>query len=906
MDAQRVYPDQLARAEKARVRLRRRQAEQPKIAPVVGFALSGGGIRSATFCFGLFQSLARKRLLGKIDFLSTVSGGGYFGSFLGALFTRPGNLARWFRGSGDTTVRVVERVLEDNESEPVKWLRESGRYLSPVSAGDTLLAVASYLRNLVAFHLVLGAALVGIFLLADAFCPLLDRTGVWGAPTAGGWFWWSPWMRLASVPLALVAIPACWAHFLTQRKEGALRSVVPALVTAAVAVMCLIPDLGLRGVVDRFLGWDTRAASRAAALLAVLALVYWGFFEWKSKRDLGKFDPNPSDKDPRERPPTRYVPGDLEFEISNVRNHLSQVAKAGMLAAVVIEAFALVDSLGQSLYIGWFTPGGSVPPPWVWPPVVAVAAVLAATKRFAGLLPMGERLRAPWQVVVAAAAFGVGTLVLAGWSLVAHAFSWAGNRPDIGMAPLRSAVGALLAGLLCWGFGRTFQFLNNSSHHMLYAARLTRAYLGASNPERWSLNGSRVTEPIPGDAIAGHDYRPYGQGGPLHLINVTINETLGGRYQTEYRDRKGLGMALGPAGLSVGAHHHALWLCGEPGRLGPKLLVQRPESPAEERNPRGPDLGEPDPLFDAQEDQHEVQSRQLGEWIAISGAAFTTGLGSRTSLPLSILLGLANVRLGYWWDSRPNRSKHSAEATRIRRGAGARLLEWAFPVQASLAEEVLGRFAGPAKRYWYLSDGGHFENTGCYELIRRRVPLIVCCDCGADPGYQWADVASLVRKARIDFNAEVRFPGTEALKLCVEPDRVHDICALGEFTGSKQSGNEHSLPGQTDEPRRAAGHAVVAHVYYLDDEATRRAFDAGSLQPGSVILFVKPSLTGDEPNDVLQYAASHPSFPQEPTGDQYFDEAQWESYRKLGEHIADRVFRGGEAWSPMRPGAARV
>ncbi len=898
MDARAVYPEPLARTEKAVVRLRRRRAEQPQHTPAVGFALSGGGIRSATFCLGLFQSLARKSLLGRIDFLSTVSGGGYFGSFLGALFTRPGNLARWFRGADDTTTRVVERVLEDDDSEPVKWLRESGRYLSPVSAGDTMLAAAIYLRNLVAFHLVLGVALFAVFLLADAFRPLLDPTGLWGAPSAGRWFWWSPWMQVAAVPVLLVVVPACWAQFLTQRKEGALRSFMPAVVTAAVAILCLVPEAGLREAVNGFVGWNTTAASRVVGVLAVLTLLYWGFFELASRRELRRFDPDRERDGSHARTSARYVPGDLEFEISNVRNQLARAAKAGMLAAVVVELFALLDSLGQSLYVGWFTPGGSVPSLWAWPPVAAVAAIVAATKRLAGLLPVGERLRVPWQVGAAAASVFLGGLLLVGWSVVAHAFTWAGQRPDVGGAPLRSLAGALFAGLLCLGFGRTFQFLNNSSYHLLYAARLTRAYLGASNPARWSARGSRITDPIPGDAVASHDYRPYEQGGPLHLINVTVNETLGGRYQTEYRDRKGLGMALGPAGVSVGARRHARWRRGRLGLLGPRLLVQRVASPTEP-GAQVPGEGEPDPFFDAGEDRHEVQSRPLGEWTAVSGAAFTTGLGSRTSLSLSVLLGLANVRLGYWWDSRPDRSTNAAEATRVRRSALARLLEWLFPVQASLLDELLGRFSGPAKRYWYLSDGGHFENTGCYELIRRRVPLIVCCDCGADPTFQWTDVANLVRKARLDFAAEIRFPETERMKQSVAPDRVADVCGLDAFRGPESRGKDSPLLAGGPQPVPAAGHAVVANVYYLDDEAKQRAFDEGALPPESVILFVKPSLTGDEPADVLQYATSHPSFPQEPTSDQYFDEAQWESYRKLGEHIGDRLFRAGERWSPL-------
>src|SRR5512139_1548247 len=89
-----AYPSELARFEDALVRQRREACGLDPDAPRIGFGLSGGGIRSATFCLGVFQALAKANtgkpggLLGRIDFLSTVSGGGYFGSFLGRLFSR--------------------------------------------------------------------------------------------------------------------------------------------------------------------------------------------------------------------------------------------------------------------------------------------------------------------------------------------------------------------------------------------------------------------------------------------------------------------------------------------------------------------------------------------------------------------------------------------------------------------------------------------------------------------------------------------------------------------------------------------------------------------------------------------------------------------------------------------------
>ena len=109
----RAYPDSLKQIENNLLLQRRRPsgADTPKptnaeqIAEVpnqVGFALSGGGIRSATFCLGIFQALAKQKLLSKIDYLSTVSGGGYFGSFYGRLFTRAPQV---------TSVADVEKVL---------------------------------------------------------------------------------------------------------------------------------------------------------------------------------------------------------------------------------------------------------------------------------------------------------------------------------------------------------------------------------------------------------------------------------------------------------------------------------------------------------------------------------------------------------------------------------------------------------------------------------------------------------------------------------------------------------------------------------------------------------------------------------------------------------------------------
>src|SRR4029079_12586839 len=99
---------------------------------------------------------------------------------------------------------------------------------------------------------------------------------------------------------------------------------------------------------------------------------------------------------------------------------------------------------------------------------------------------------------------------------------------------------------------------------------------------------------------------------------------------------------------------------------------------------------------------------------ALSVLPSSAGAGVRTSLPLSLLLGLLNIRLGYWWDSgigpgdRPGR--YPPDIWQRIKAFPARL----FTVQVTLLNEWRDHFEGPKARHSYLSDGGHFENSGTY------------------------------------------------------------------------------------------------------------------------------------------------------------------------------------------------
>jgi hypothetical protein len=248
-----------------------------------------------------------------------------------------------------------------------------------------------------------------------------------------------------------------------------------------------------------------------------------------------------------------------------------------------------------------------------------------------------------------------------------------------------------------------------------------------------------------------------------------------------------------------------------------------------------------------------------------------------------LLLALTNVRLGYWWNSaiappgeaalpplaaggRPLRAVARAALAQARRHLlidfdPRHPLSTTFRAQTYLAEEMTARYHGARRSHWYLSDGGHFENTAAYELVRRRVRHIVVLDNGRDADYAFDDVANLVRKARIDFGARIEFMTRAELWAFVD-------ASMREHFGAPQD----FAPGSASRAQ-----ALLARIHY-DDGST------------GLMMVVKPRVTGLEPIDIRNYHATSADFPQQTTNDQFYDEAQWESYRALGAFMAETLF----------------
>jgi hypothetical protein len=221
----------------------------------------------------------------------------------------------------------------------------------------------------------------------------------------------------------------------------------------------------------------------------------------------------------------------------------------------------------------------------------------------------------------------------------------------------------------------------------------------------------------------------------------------------------------------------------------------------------------------------------IGTAAAISGAAVSPNMGYSSSPLTALLLTLFNVRLG-WWLGNPG----IAGSDTYQRE------EPKFSLRPLLSE-ALG-LTDDRSRYVYLSDGGHFENMGLFEMVLRRCQFIVCTDAGADPDYQFEDLANAVRKIRIDLGIRIEF----------DTMPIHRPKAADDSSGR---------------------YCARARIRYGD-------LDSGA--PDGILILFKPVLCGKEPQDVAHYAAQNKVFPQEPTADQFFGESQFESYRMLGEH----------------------
>ncbi|MFN2388805.1 MAG: patatin-like phospholipase family protein [Actinomycetota bacterium] len=688
----------------------------------IGIALSGGGIRSASYCLGALQVLREPdgstpgSLFERADVVTAVSGGAYIASAVAVSDSQ---------GSEDPTkTSRLSPEIEDSLTEFAPWsrgspeedhLRKNSSYLAETLVGK-LGAVSIWLRGLilnlaaVGFVVVLAGVFVG-WILYEIHPGMHARAGVAGAGPVEGW----------PMAVALAFVAAGFSIFAADASFDIWSRRSP----AARRLSSWLLSFGLAGVA-------------VAALPYLLILI-------------------------------REASLDPDGVLNAVRRGLNITHDADPQP---------VPRTGTD----WL----------LVTQVVAVANAVLATVRF--MTAKGRTYYAPLVATLAGP-----LLILLPFVAVVDDAAAVGPRADLPLVRatpteelvlLLALVGGMLA-LLELRFN-----CNKTSLHYFYARQLSRAF--ALRRVSAAAAGAYPDDRLPDLASA----RPERPPSPAFVYCAAANTT---------------GDHASPPGRNAVPFDFSHDFCG------------------------GDDAG----TLPTVELAGCIRGLSVPAAVAISGAAFSPVMGKHTRRPYTFLMALFNLRLGMWV---PNprfivaRPAYARDATRFVRRWGA----WApRPGVRYLLFELLGLHR-LNRRYVYVTDGGHYDNLGLVELLRRGCTTIYCFDASGDAVDTFNTLGEAIALARSDLMVDVRIEPE-----CLAPRTGSDLspvtCAVGSFR-YPGSGSQQGVEGE--------------------------------------LVFVKASVTPDAPWDLRAFRRKDPRFPGHSTIDQLFTDQKLESYRALGSHGA--------------------
>jgi hypothetical protein len=726
-------------------------------ANVVGLALSGGGIRSAAFCLGAMQALDTHGLIEKIDYLSTVSGGGYIGTSMTVAMSH---------GTGGKF--PFSSNLQTGEVAGVQHIRDHSNYLFPFGALNIFSNIVVYLRGLFANVMLLLPWL----LFAAAFT-------IWSNPKENT-------LTVTKVGDYFLNLPVPVPHF--------------GLTLHAFAVFFI---LGLFWALWRSTPWGRNASdvglSSLFFALLLVALLIVAFCELQPLLLDGMFRIE-----------------HLVAEQSTASQRFRGTASSWLETLATL--FASIGTI-----VGFFSK--------------FLTDALKRNTEKPGAAAFATRAAIKLAMYIAGAAVPLGLwvvyLYLSYWGILSckdgvctdHA-PWltalAGKVPFAsGSVPILYLVVGIPILVVGWMLSP-----NANSLHQLYRDRLSKAFL--FDPTQrvvvGAALGKEVTGPEADSRLRAGDLKPLEtllvsqlnpELAPYHLINTALNIE-----PSKFANRRG----------------------------------------------RNADFFVFSPLFTGSEATGYVETTRMekkmagltaGAAMAISGAAASSNMGSATIKPLVPTLAILNIRLGYW-------------LTNPRKVAGdlkKPALQWLFD-QLYFMKELFGLLTEDSETI-YLTDGGHIENLGMYELLRRRCKLIIAIDGEADPEMSFGSLVTLERYARIDFGLRIDLPWS----------------AMRD--GTRQASKQVRDTGGVSPSQAAHGpHCALGTIYY-----PRRDGDPSDTDSTGVLLYVKSSFTGDENDYVVDYKRRNPDFPHESTLDQLFTEEQFEAYRNLGFHAFNSAMK---------------
>ncbi|MGH9326202.1 MAG: hypothetical protein ACRD2B_05875 [Terriglobia bacterium] len=867
--------------------------------------LSGGGIRSAGFCLGVLEGLARfsrrtganaaNALLDNLDYLSTVSGGGYIGSWLMAWVSRVDDAGRRnpsagaigpaanpelpsvhnqaqkrnrFTNAVDALAGNADVPSGDPEPQPVRHLRDYTSFLAPKLGltldSFTLAAIVG--RNLFVTWVMLLPVFAALLALPLFSYDLVSSLANWGFPIA-------PVLLIAGE----ISLLACAMFAGVCRPLGDEADRVPPELRKDHLTLALLAA-GIFLISESWLveelksEWQYRfeLASKPGVIVIAFALISFTVVArsiWRRYCD----DP----------------------EASSTTKKYSVWRRLGQLAMFVVATAAVAGATVGLLWLSayWLRRLGDAHGRGDYRLVLILAApavgaiLMFGSSLLSGLLgdyeqeearewwaraggfifmlvagwvaAHGAVLYAPsgWARGLSFAGAPLGVLTsLLGWSQATAAGTGTAKTGQLGalgkfllkhnlLVPLASAaalafiflglarleqwlvhwsipreiaprellttgaviaVCALVACLANWAID-----INTFSLHGMYRMRLARAFLGASNLER---RPDPFTHFDPEDSRLHEKDLPYERGVPLHVINTTLN--LVATKNLAWRQRKAEPFSFSPL-------HCGSW---RRGYASTKIYAGQ-------------------------------QGVTLATAMAISGAAFNPNMGYHSSPLVTLLMTIFNARLG-WWVPNPGRAGTDGNLT----PAGRRFLGQNSPSFGlwPLMREALG-LTNDDDCWVELTDGGHFENLGLYEMVMRRCRTIIVVDATADPECHFEDLGNALRKIEIDLGIPISF--SEGMRMTKGQQPANRYCAVGTI------------------------------VYSSVDKAPD-----GWKAPNGTLVYIKAGLNGTEPPDIQAYSFSHPSFPHESTANQFFNESQFESYRHLGSHAIEQI-ANASGWS---------
>jgi hypothetical protein len=779
--------------------------------------ISGGGIRSASFALGVIQGLAKlgtnakESVLAQIDYLSTVSGGGYIGSWLSGWAKRKGGMEAVIK-----ELRVPTGDKMKPEPQPVHHLREYSNYLTPqmgLLSADTWSFLGAYFRNLLLMWVVLVPFFLGGLGLPRLFVSLavneLHIPGVYFRYATAALFYWSlafvglvrptakptpkKWIYsngafqiLCLFPLCLFAATLVIAHTqfpLHKWPDGLLKmielAVVGTLLSSLIYTLRKVRDEG-SSVWLKQIG-ELVVAVVSGTIFAVLVYLFLTHFpklEMMQQTDI-----------------LGWVKGQMPLLTDSTVASYIVFGVPLVILALLLQATVFVGGTGRFnddfdrewwgraaawviiAGLGWivitavviYGPVGIYYAPRTIGLIGGVSGLFAmavgrSSKTGAndkqkegestsgGLSTILAAVATPIFALVLLAALSLGTTFLLRACLERRHPPIINPRPDqhievnflkqtswtfegkvkephvappsvvalatgeqklktiehpaieadklegldhlyvLEQTPLATSAVLVFGALLLALLASSLIGVNRFSMHALYRDRIIRAYLGASNTKR---DPNPFTGFDPNDNILIKELQSLQR--PMHVVNMCLNLTSGD--DLAWQERKAESFTASPL------------------HCGSLNLGYRPSG--EYGGPRG---------------------MKLGTAVGISGAAASPNMGYHSSSALALILTFFNVRLG-WWLGNPRDDR-------------AYKLDNPTSSLRPLLSEALG-MSDNKQPYIYLSDGGHFENLGFYEMVLRRCRYIVVSDGGQDQTFTFEDLGNAIRKIYIDFGIRV-------------------------------------------------------------------------------------------------------------------------------------------------------